>query len=103
LIGLARQRPIHGDEIARPRRLARDDDLILAEAAVDRDRGPLEARQHQAFVDDLLGGFPEIAVGVLLHLCDDELLVEGAAVHADSDPLIVIDWTTTGAPPPTWT
>ena len=33
---------------------------------------------------------PELAVGVLLHLRDDELLVERAAVHADPDRLAAI-------------
>ena len=33
---------------------------------------------------------PEVAVGVLLHLRDDELLVERAAVHADADRLAVV-------------
>src|SRR5204862_7890110 len=36
LIGPPRQLAVDGDQIARPRRLARDDDLILAQAAVDR-------------------------------------------------------------------
>ena len=34
---------------------------------------------------------PEIAVGVLLHPRDDELLVERAAVDADADRLAVVD------------
>ena len=33
---------------------------------------------------------PELAVGVLLHLRDDELLVERAAVDADAHRLVVI-------------
>ena len=35
-------------------------------------------------------GAPEIAVGVLLHLRDDELLVERAAVDADAHRLAVV-------------
>ena len=36
-------------------------------------------------------GAPEVAVGVLLHLRDDELLVERAAVDADAHRLAVVD------------
>ena len=34
---------------------------------------------------------PEIAIGVLLHLRDDQLLVQRAAVDADAHRLAVID------------
>ena len=47
------------------------------------------SRQDHALVDDLLG-VAEIAVGVLLHLGEDELLVERAAVDADADGLALV-------------
>ena len=91
LVGLARQRSIDRNQIARAGCLARDDDLIAAQAAVDGERGRLDGRQHHALVDDLFGRLAQIAIGVLLHLRDDELLVERAAVDADPDRLAVID------------
>ena len=90
LIGAPGQLAVDGDQIARPRGLARDDDLILAQTTLDRERGRLDRRQHHALVDDLLGGPAEIAVGVLLHLREDQLLVERAAVDADAHRLVVV-------------
>src|SRR6185295_15100835 len=91
LVGLLRQRAVDADQIARPRRLARDDGLILAQTALDRERRRLERRQHHAFVDDVFGRLAEVAIGVLLHLRDDKLLVERAAVDADPHRLAVVD------------
>ena len=54
LVGLPRQGAVDGDQIARPRRLARDDDVILAQPAVERERRRFDGRQHHALVDDLL-------------------------------------------------
>src|SRR5204863_5875520 len=85
-----RERAVDGNEIARPRALARDDDLIFAQAAFDRERRRFDRRDHHAFVDDLLGGFAEVAIGVLLHLEDDELLIERAAVDPDAHRLLMI-------------
>ena len=90
LVGLARQRAIDRNQIARARGLARDDDLIAAQAAVDGERGRLDGRQHHALVDDLFRRLAQIAIGVLLHLRDDELLIERAAVDADAHRLAVI-------------
>jgi hypothetical protein len=47
--------------------------------------------QHHALVDDLLRRPAEIAVGVLLHFRDDQLLVEGAAVHPDAHRFAFVD------------
>ncbi len=90
LIGLPRQIAVDGDQIARPRRLARDDDLVLPQARLDGQLGRLQGREHHALVDDLFRGPAEVAVGVLLHLRQDELLVERAAVDADADGLAVV-------------
>jgi hypothetical protein len=54
LIGAARELAVHGDQIERPRRLARNDDLVLAQAALDCEVGRLERREDHALVDDLL-------------------------------------------------
>ena len=63
----------------------------FVEAGFERELRRLERRQHHALVDDLLRRLAEARVGVLLHLRDDELLVERAAVHADAHGLAVID------------
>ena len=65
--------------------------MVAAEAALLRELGGLQRGQDHALVDDLFGGVAELAVGVLLHLRHDELLVEGAAVDADADGLVVLD------------
>src|SRR5205085_524697 len=44
-----------------------------------------------ALVDDLLRRLAEIAIRVLLHPRDDELLVERAGVHADAHRPAVLD------------
>ncbi len=90
LIRAAGQRPVDRDEVGRPRRLARDDDLVLAQAAVLGEVGGLDGRNHHALVDDVRRRLAQAAVGVLLHLCDDQLLVERAAVHADAHGLAMI-------------
>ena len=91
LVGLLRERAIDVDQVTRPRQLARDDDLVLAQAGLDRELGRLDRRQHHALADDVVGVLAEVAVGVLLHLRHDQLLVEGAAVDADAHRLAVID------------
>ena len=58
---------------------------------LERQLRRLDRREHHALVDDLLRGLAEIAVGVLLHLRHDELLVEGAAVDADAHGCAVVD------------
>ena len=91
LIGAPRELAVDDDEIAWPRRFAGDDDLILPQTAFDRERRRLDGREHHAFVDDFLGRPAEIAIRVLLHLRDDELLVERAAVDPDAHRLRVVD------------
>ena len=91
LLGLAREVAIDGDEVTRAGDLAGDDDLILAQARLERKLGRVHRGDHHALVQDLLGGPPETAVGVLLHLRHDELLVERAAIDADAHRLVVID------------
>src|SRR5205823_5933371 len=82
---------VHLDEIAWPRRLARNDDLILAEPALEGERGRLDRREHHALIDDLFRGLAEVAVRVLLHFRDDELLVERPAIDADPHGPAVVD------------
>ena len=84
LVGLRREVAVDGDELVRARDLARDDDLVLLQPALERELGGLERREDHALGDDLLRRAPEVPVRVLLHLPHDELLVQGAAVHADA-------------------
>ena len=77
-------------EVAGTRDLARDDDLVLAQAALERELRRLERRDHHALVQDLLRGSAERAIGVLLHLRHDELLIERAAVDADAHGSVVV-------------
>ena len=91
LIGAPGQLAVDGDQVARPGGLARDDDLILAQTTLDRERGRLDRRDNHVLVDDLLGGPAEIAVGVLLHLGGHQLLVERAAVDADAHRFVAIN------------
>ena len=88
---LPRQVAVDRDQIARARHLARDDDLVLPQSGLEGERGGLDRRDHHALVEDLFRGPAEIAVGVLLHLGDDELLIERAAVDADAHRLAVVD------------
>jgi len=91
LIGLARELAIDRDQLPWPRDLARDDDLVLPHPGLDCELGGLQRGDHHALVEDLLRGPPERAVGVLLHLRDDELLVQRAAVDPDPHRLAVLD------------
>ena len=91
LVGLPREVAIDGDQVARARNLARDDDLVLPQPRLDRQLGGLQRRDHHALVENLFRRAAERAVGVLLHLRDDELLVQRAAVDADADRLVVVD------------
>ena len=91
LIGARGELAVDGDEVERPGDLAGDDDLVLAQARLERELGRLEGGEDHAFVDDFLGRVPEVLVRVLLHLLHDELLVQGAAVDADADGLAVVD------------
>ena len=75
----------------RPRNLAGDDDLVPAQAALERQLGGLQRRQHHAVVDDLFRRLAEVLVGVLLHLGHDQLLIERAAVDADAHRLLILD------------
>ena len=90
LVGPGGEIAVHGDQVERPRDLAGDDDLVLAQPRLERELGRLQRGEDHALVDDLLGGLAEVAVGVLLHLLHDELLVQGAAVDADAHGLPVV-------------
>ena len=91
LIGGAGQLAVDRDEIARSRGLARDDDLVLPQSALEGERRRFDRREHHALVEDLFRGETEIAVGVLLHPHHDQLLIERAAVDADAHRLAVVD------------
>ena len=71
-------------------RLARDDDLIAAHAGLEREFGRLQRREHHTLVDDLFRRASQLAVRVFLHLRDDELLIERAAINADPDRLVAV-------------
>ena len=73
-----------------PRNFAGNDDLILAQAAFERQFGGFERGEHHALVDDFFGSFAEVLVGVFLHLAHDQLLIERAAIHADAHGLAVV-------------
>src|SRR3989442_3172534 len=91
LVGLPREVAINRNQVARTRDFARDDDLVLPQPRLDRQLGGLHRRDHHALVEDVLRRPPERAIGVLLHLRDDELLVQRAAVDADAYRPVVID------------
>jgi hypothetical protein len=90
LIGPAGQLAVHGDEIPRSGGLARNDDLILAETALEGESRRFDRREDHALVDDRLGRQAEAAIGVLLHLRDHQILVQRPSVHADAYGLAVI-------------
>ena len=90
LFGFCRKFAIDGNEVARARRFAGNDDLILAQAAFKRQLRGLKCREDHAFVDDLFGVLAEILIGVFLHLAHDQLLIERAAIHADAHGLSVV-------------
>ena len=58
LFGLAGEIAIDGDEIARTRSLAGNDDLIVAQAGFERKFGRLHRGEDHALVDDLFGFEP---------------------------------------------
>ena len=57
---------------------------------LDRELGGLQRRQHHALVDDVVGRPAEMAIGVLLHLRHDQLLIEGAAIDADAHRACIV-------------
>ena len=91
LLGLAREVAVHLDEVLRLGNLAGNDDLVAAQAALERELGRFDRGVHHAVVDDLFGVEAEVAVGVLLHLAHHELLIERAAIDADAHRLAVVD------------
>ncbi len=90
LIGFSCEVAINRDQIARARNFAGDDDLVLAQAALEREFGGFQRGEHHALVDDFLGSFAEVAVGILLHLAHDEFLIERAAIHADANRFAIV-------------
>ena len=70
---------------------AGNNDLIVAQAALEGELGRFERGKHHALVDDFFGVEPEVAVGVFLHLAHHQLLIERAAVDADAHRLAVVD------------
>jgi hypothetical protein len=65
--------------------------LILPHAGFERERSGLDRRNQHAFVQNLLRAVTQIAIGVLLHLVEHELLIERAAVDADAHRFVVVD------------
>src|SRR6266581_2446202 len=90
LFGLRGKIAVHGNEVARPRSLARNNDLVVPQPGFQRQLRRLQRRKHHAIVDDLLGFFAEILVRVLLHLAHDQLLIQRAAIHADPHGLAIV-------------
>ena len=90
LLGLAREVAVHLDEVLRLRNFAGNDDLVVAQAALERQFGRFDRGLHHAVVDDLFGVEAEVAVGVLLHLAHHQLLIERAAIDADAHRLAVV-------------
>ncbi len=85
-----REVAINCDQIVRAGNFARNNDLIFAQAAFERELGGFEGGKDHALVDDFFGSFAEVLVGVFLHLAHHEFLIQRAAVHADAHGLVVI-------------
>ena len=90
LLGLARKVAIHLDQILRLGNFAGNNDLVVAQAALEREFGGFDRGQHHAVVDDFFGVEAQVAVGVLLHLAHHQLLIERAAIDADAHRLAVV-------------
>ena len=90
LLGLAREVAVDLDEVLRLGDFAGNNDLVVAQAALERQLGRFDRGVHHAVVDDLFGVEAEVAVGVLLHLAHDQLLIERAAIDADAHRLAVV-------------
>ena len=90
LFGLSGEIAVNGNEVARPRGLARNNDLVLLKPGFDGQFGGLQRGEHHAIVDNLFGFLAEILVRVLLHLAHHQLLIQRAAIHADSNGLAVV-------------
>ncbi len=91
LLGFAAQISIDGDEVARARSLAGNNNLIAAQAGFERELGGLQRGEDHALVDDVFGFLAEILVGVFLHFGHDQLLIERAAIDADADGFSIVD------------
>ena len=76
LVGLVGEVSIDRNQVARTRHLARDDDLVLSQAGLECELGRLDRRNHHALVEDVFRTAAELQVGVLLHLRDDQILIE---------------------------
>jgi hypothetical protein len=90
LLCFAGEIAVDGNQIARARSLAGDDDLIVAQTAFECQLGGLQSGEHHAIVDNFFGFFAEIFVRVLLHFVHDELLIQRAAIHADAHGLAIV-------------
>ncbi len=84
LPGPGGQIPVEGDELLGPGGLAGEDDLVLPQPAGEGELRRLERGEHHALGDDLLGSLPQVPVRILLHLGNDELLVQRSRVDADA-------------------
>jgi hypothetical protein len=91
LLGLAGEVAVDLNEILRLGNLARNNDLVAAQSALERQPGRFDRGKHHAIVDDLFGVEAQVAVGVFLHLAHDQLLIERAAIDADAHGLAVVD------------
>src|SRR5205823_6049098 len=75
LLGLGAKVAIDSDEVAGARSFAGDDDWIVAQAGLEGEFGGLERGEEHALVDDFLGLFADISVGVLLHFPHSRSLI----------------------------
>src|SRR5215469_95637 len=91
LAGFARQIAIDGNQVARARGFAGDDDLVGAQTRFEGKFGGFERGKHHTFVNDFFRLFAKILVGILLHFAHHQLLIEGTAIHTDAHGLAVID------------
>ncbi len=71
--------------------LAGNDDLVVAQAALERKICRFNRGLYHAVVDDLFGVEAEVAVGVLLHLAHYQLLIKRASVDADANRFAVVN------------
>ena len=90
LLGLAREVAVHLDEVLRLGNFAGNDDLVVAQAALEREFGRFDRGLHHAVVDDLFGVEAQFAVGILLHPAHHQLLIERAAIDADAHRLSIV-------------
>ena len=81
---------VHGDQVLHARDLARQDDLVAAQAQLFGAHGVFNRRRHQRFVHDGLRRPRVGAARVFVHDARQQGLIQAAPVHADAHRLVVL-------------